>query len=191
MRRILTVLAALVVIMAFAAPALADPPPPDNDKCATIQGGTITDSANNPLTVGFDEFGYNYQAHLFVGTYASSDRISGNGYWGDMTSDYVDDMLIMKWSQDWLANVDCDEDGKLDRGTSGISLGWLTNHVTSVGDEPHTEYFVKIVYVGAGGSLWGVYDIVLEVWNDPANGDTGLYFKAGAPGFGLNDHWTD
>jgi len=182
--------------IALAAPAMAKKP-----ACATISGGTITDSAGNPISLGYDEFGYNYQAHLFVGTYDSSDRVLDGKYWG-LTGDYVDDSLMMKWSNAWLANVDCDDDGKLDRGlvngvVGGISKGWLTNHV--VGDydsdgngsqDAHFTDFVKIVWVGPGGALWNEYEIIQEVWNDPAGGFHGLYSKVGAPGFGLNDHWT-
>lgn len=166
--------------------------------CATIQGGTITDSAGNPLSVGFDQFGYNYQAHLFVGTYDSSDRSSDGTYWGS-TGDYVDDQLIMKWSDDWLSNQDCDGAGKLDRGAdaSGISQGWLTNQnegdYDSDGDgtqDAYYTYFAKIVWVGPGGSLWGQYEIIQEILNDPAGGFHGLQLKVGAPGFGLDDHWT-
>ena len=169
-----------------------------NAGCATIAGGTIVDSAGNPVTVGYDQFGYNYQAHMFNGTYDSSDRNLDGTYWG-VTDDFVDDKLMMKWSDDWLANVDCTGDGKLDRGADagGISQGWLTNHVEgdydSDGDgtqDAHFTDFVKIVWVGPGGSLWRQYDIIQEVLNDPAAGLHGLQMKIGAPGFGLNDHWT-
>ncbi len=177
-------------------PTEAAPPPPDHDRCPTIQGGLITDSGGNQLSVGFDEFGYNYQAHIFVGTYDSSDR-KLDGLYGGIAADYVDDELIMKWSNDWMANVDCDGDTKLDRGTDGISLGWLTNEVTgdydSNGDgvqDAHFTVFEKIVWVGPGGSLWGQYEIILEVINDPSGGLTGLQIREGAPGFGLNDGWT-
>src|SRR3989344_8973093 len=70
--------------------------------CATIKGGTITDSAGDPIQTGYDQFGYNYQAHIFNGTYDSSDRVLDGTYWGD-TGNYVDDTLIMKWSDAWLA----------------------------------------------------------------------------------------
>ncbi len=169
------------------------------DGCNTIRSGLITDSANNPITLGFDQFGYNYQAHLFVGTYDSVDRSIDGTYWGQ-TGDFVDDELIMKWSDDWLSNKDCNGDGKLDRGIPdayGISRGWLTNDVNgdydSDGDgtqDAHYTYFAKIVWVGPGGSLWGEYEIIQEVYNDPVGGFHGLQFKLGAPGFGLNDRWT-
>lgn len=170
-----------------------------NAGCATIQGGTITDSAGNPVQVGFDQYGYNYQAHLFVGTYDSSDRNLDGTYWGD-TADYVDDSLIMKWSDDWLANRDCDGNGKLDRGSAapyGTSQGWLTNQNEGDYDsdgngsqDAHYTYFVKIVWTGPGSPLWGQYTVIQEVYNDPAGGSHGLQSKVGAPGFGLNDQWT-
>jgi hypothetical protein len=190
----LTLVATVVMLMAalFATAAVAAP---KNDTCATIKDGTIADSVGNQISVGFDEFGYNYQAHLFKGPYDGFDRV-----WGNDTSDLADDLLIMKWSDAWLANVDCDHDGKLDRGlvdgaASGISKGWLTNHV--VGDyfdddgaEHHYTDFVKIVWTGPDSPLWGQYTIIQEVYNDPAAGETGLLDKFAAPGFGLNDHWT-
>ena len=180
-----------MIVPAFAAP-----------QCATIKGGTITDSSGNPVVLGYDQFGYNYQAHMFNGTYDSSDRVLDGLYWGDPGSaDYADDTLTMKWSDPWLANVDCNSDNKLDRGlvngvVGGTSLGWLTNHnvgdYTDVnGDLQHYTYFAKIVWTGPGSPLWGEYTITQEVYNDPAGGLTGLYSKVGSPGFGLNNHWTE
>ena len=169
--------------------------------CTTIRDATLLDSAGNPLVLGYDQFGYNYQAHMFNGTYDSSDRVLDGMYWADpLSSDYADDSLIMKWSDAWLANVDCNGDGKLDRGlvdgvADGISKGWLTNqnegdYTDLDGVVQHYTYFAKIVWVGPGGSLWGQYEIIQEVYNDPAGGFHGLQVKVGAPGFGLNDGWT-
>ena len=176
-----------MVVPAFAAPA-----------CETIKSGNITDSAGNPVVSGYDQFGYNYQAHMFNGTYDSSDRTIDGTYWGG-TGDYVDDKLMMKWSDAWLANVDCNGDHKLDRGlvdgiVGGTSMGWLTNHVvgdyTLDGNVQNYTDFVKIVWTGPGSPLWGQYTIIQEVWNDPAGGFNGLYSKIGMPGLGLNDQWT-
>jgi len=183
----------LVLMLASSSVAFAGP-----SGCATIQDGSITDSAGNPLVMGFDQFGYNYQAHQFVGTYDSVDR-KLDGKYGNQTGDFVDDHLQMKWSDDWLSNKDCTGDGKLDRdGFTGISKGWETNLVEGDydsdgdgGQDAHYTYFVKIVWVGPGGSLWGQYDIIQEVYNDPVGGYNGLQFKKGAPGFGLNDQWTE
>ena len=170
--------AAFLLFAVLASPALAD----KSNVCATIKSGLIHDSAGNTVVVGYDQYGYNYQAHMFNGTYDGSDRNLDGTYWGS-TGDYVDDHLMMKWSDDWLANVDCNGDGLLDRGlvgetVGGISLGWLTNHVegayTDANGEQHYTDFVKIVYVGPGGPLWGAYEIVQEVYNDPAAGYNGV-----------------
>ncbi|MEK7555725.1 MAG: hypothetical protein AAB523_00385 [Patescibacteria group bacterium] len=169
--------------------------------CAVIGDGTITDSVGNPITTGYDEFGYNYQAHMFNGTYDSSDRNIDGTYWGS-TGDYVDDSLMMKWSDAWLSNKDCNNDGKLDRGlvngaVSGTSMGWLTNQNEGDYDsdgngsqDAHYTYFTKIVWTGPGSSLWGQYTTIQEVYNDPVGGFNGLLTKIGTPGFGLNDQWT-
>lgn len=201
MRKLIGIFSSAALLAGLlAAPALAAPPPPDHSGCTSIQDGGLTDSAGNPIVLGYDQFGYNYQAHIFNGTYDSSDRNIDGTYWG-LTGDFVDDSLIMKWSDAWLANVDCNGDGKLDRGlgtegyATNTSRGWLTNEV--VGDYTdadglgqHYTWFDKIAWVGSGGSLWGQYEIIQEVANDPAGGFHGLQFMFGAPGFGLNDGWT-
>ncbi len=163
-----------------------------NATCATIQDGTIKDSAGNPIELGYDQYGYNYQAHIF------------NGYSGNYTRPAVPvtsgDKLIMKWSDAWLANVDCDGDDQLDRGlvdgiADGISKGWLTNHyegtyIDGNGETQHYTDFIKIVWTGPNSPLWGQYTVIEEVLNDPAGGYNGLLSKIQAPGFGLNDQWT-
>ncbi len=192
-KKYLLTVTAIIVMLGLAAVTAS---PAAGKQCATIQDGVLTDSYGNLLVMGYDQFGYNYQAHLFNGTYDSVDRVLDGKYWGS-TGDYVDDTLIMKWSDDWLSNQDCDGDGRLDRGTSGVSLGWETNHVIgdydSDGDgidDAHYTYFVKIVWVGPGGPLWGQYELIQEVYNDPLGGYHGLFYKVNPPGFGLNDQWT-
>ena len=158
--------------------------------CATIEGGTITDTKGNPITTGFDKWGYNYQAHLFNGFADNFSRPT--------TLVNLGDKLVMKWSDSWLANVDCDGDHKLDRGlvdgqlTDGISKGWLTNNYTGLNkDGKRYTDFMKIVWVGPEkGDLWGEYTIIQEVWNDKSLGIHGLFSKLGSPGFGLNNQWT-
>ena len=167
-------------------------------QCAKISDGTITDSSNNVITAGYDQYGYNYQAMMFNGTYDSSDRNLDGKYWG-ATGDYVDDKLEMKWSEAWLANMDCNGDHKLDRGlvngvVTGSSKGWLTNHVVgdyldNEGNVQNFTDFVKIVWTGAGSPLWNEFTIVQEIYNDQGTGDHGLLIKVN-PSLGANDHWT-
>lgn len=179
---------------------------PTAAQCTKIKDATITDSVGNPITLGFDQFGYNYQAHLFNGTYDSVDRVLDGKYWGN-TGDYVDDNLIMKWSDDWISNLDCNHDGKLDRGlnaktgsATNVSMGWETNQVEgdyigSDSDSHHYTYFAKIVFdngaacstVGNLACLWGSYGIIEEVYNDPFGGFHGVNHDtlAKPAGFGL------
>lgn len=197
---IMALLATLVVMVSLTISATAASAAANS--CTTIQKGVLVDSTGSPLVLGYDQFGYNYQAHIFNGTYDSSDRVLDGLYWGDPASaDYADDSLIMKWSDPWLANVDCNGDGKLDRGlgtagwSTNTSEGWTTNQINgdytnATGLHKYTQ-FDKIVWVGPGGSLWGEYQIVQDVLNDSAGGFHGLQYKVGAPGFGLNDGWTN
>lgn len=198
-RTVVAVLGAFLGLFVLASSTAAAGPP---TQCTTIIDGGIMDSAGNPLTLGFDKFGYNYQAHEFNGTYDSADRVLDNSYFGT-TGDYVDDHLWMKWSDDWLSNKDCNGDHKLDRGAPGsegyanLSRGWLTNLVEGDYDsddndsqDAHFTDFVKIVWVGSSGSLWGEFQVIQEVFNDPTGGLHGTLAKMPAPGFGLKDHWT-
>lgn len=142
------------------------------DDCVTIQDGLIQYSpghylAGTPIQVGYDPFGYNYQAHLFNGSYANV-YLGGDGfppYQGDTEAylaenpgaaskwywPYRDVDLVMKWNDAWLSNKDCDGDGKLDRhygSDSYIGSGaWETNHMSGGKGKDHWTYFTKIIAV--------------------------------------------
>ena len=196
MTRITTLMAVLILLLT-ASTAFS--------QCPKIKDGQISDNLGIPITLGYDQFGYNYQAHMFNGTYDSVDRVLDGKYW-DSTGDYVDDSLIMKWSDEWLSNLDCDHDGKLDRGlnprtgqSTGTSMGWLTNQVEgdyiADGDSHHYTYFAKIVFdngAACSGSsptcLWGSYSSIEEVYNDPHGGYHGVNRStlAKPAGFGVN-----
>ena len=186
--KIARIVSVLAVILFLTAPAPAVEPP----DCTKIRDGVILDSAGQPVVLGYDQYGYNYQAHMFNGTYDSVDRKLDGKYWG-ATGDYVNDSLIMKWSDDWISNVDCNGDLKLDRGldpktgiSTGISRGWTTNQVEGDyiwgGDSHHYTYFAKIIFVGPATSpdpwaatrLWGQYAMIQEVYNDPDGGYHGV-----------------
>ena len=97
-----------------------------SDSCQTIKDGSIIDSAGIPVSLGYDQFGYNYQAHMFNGWYDNYSRPSEVVEGGDR--------LMMKWNDAWLSNKDCTGDGKLDRHfgylTYRDSGAWLTNHAS-------------------------------------------------------------
>ncbi len=174
-------------------------------QCTTIQSGQLLTSAGDVIQTGYDQWGYNYQAHLFNGTYCDAYR---DAAW---CQPYKDDELQMKWNDAWLSNKDCDGDGLLDRHfgfTSYIGSGaWLTNHQAGVcldakGKKRRWTYFVKIVAAPADASnvggtwyasdgseigpvIWGEFAIIQDVSNDPCSGIHGLqYLSPYSAGFG-------
>ncbi|MCK5828175.1 hypothetical protein KAH43_06575 [Candidatus Bipolaricaulota bacterium] len=173
--------------------------------CTTIQSGTLLASDGSVIQTGYDDWGYNYQAHLFNGMYCDSYRDA------EWCQPYKDVHLSMKWNDAWMSNMDCDGDGKLDRhygNDSYIGSGaWLTNHQS--GEYENEEgatckwtYFVKIVAAPAdavavdgiwyaadgieiGPAIWGAFAIIQEVENDPCAGIHGLqYLSPTRPGLG-------
>jgi len=188
MKKIFSIIAFIAIVVIMLSAGLSAKEKLD---CATIQSGTIVDSAGNPITVGFDEYGYNYQAHMFNGFYDNYSRPlelvdSGN-------------RLQMKWNDAWLSNKDCDGDGKLDRPSPYIgSDAWLTNHEEGVDENgDHYTYFVKIIAVPTtatqndgvwyneegieiGPVIWGSFAIVQEVMS----GEGAIYCSPTGPGLG-------
>ena len=153
--------------------------------CVTLQSGKILYSAGHylagkPIPVGYDAYGYNYQAHMFSGSYLNV-YLGGDGFppYDGNDATYLDKNptvashwawpyravnVIMKWNDAWMSNQDCDGDGKLDRHygfPSYIGSGaWETNHQSGVytdasGKNCKWTYFCKIVAVPLDATLVG------------------------------------
>lgn len=194
----------LVVALAAAlslATIQASPVEGKKNSCTTIQSGELLASDGSVLEVGYDQWGYNYQAHMFNGYYCDAYR---DAAW---CQPYKDVELIMKWNDAWLSNKDCDGDGQLDRPASYIGSGaWETNHQKGEyeldGKTCKWVYFTKIIAVPAdatlignvwynadgveiGPDIWGAFATIQEVYNDPCGGAHGLFYKSpDHPGFG-------
>jgi hypothetical protein len=190
MKRIVMISLLLVLVAALiAAPIMAK----GGDTCITIKDGTLEASSGDLLVLGYDEFGYNYQAHMFNGRYCDYDRVAGGSY--------CDVTLVMKWNDAWLSNKDCDGDGKLDRhrgyDTYIGSGAWCTNHQTGEDEDGKWVYFVKIVAAPAdayeaGGTwyaadgteigpvIWGAFAIIQQV----ESGAGATYVSPSGPGLG-------
>ena len=178
----------------------------EKGNCTTIQSGKLTSSTGVTLTTGFDQWGYNYQAHMFNGKYCHADH---DAPWCQA---YTEGDLIMKWNDAWLSNVDCDGDSLLDRHygfDSYIGSGaWLTNHQSGsyVDDSGATckwTYFVKIVAAPSdaykdgdvwyasdgteiGPVIWGDFAVIQEISNDGCAAEHGVLYQGEAPtGFGF------
>jgi hypothetical protein len=186
--------AALIVALSLAT-IQASPAECKKGDCTTIQSGELLASDGSIIEVGFDDWGYNYQARLFNGKYCDAYR---DAAW---CQPYKEDNLAMKWNDAWLSNKDCDGDGSLDRHygfDSYIGSGaWLTNHQSGKYEENGKickwNYFTKIVAAPADATLtddvwynadgveigpviWGEFAIIQEVSNDTCTGDHGIYY---------------
>ena len=158
--------------------------------CWTIPGGQIYTSQGELITPGYMENGYNYQAHIYQGEFQPG--------WN----------LLMKWNDEWLSNMDCNQDGFLDRPLNYIGSGaWCTNHWSTTyldedGNECIYSKFTKIIAVPAGAyeengywynadgteigeSIWGPFAIVQLIIEDPCQGVEGAqYISPDHPGLG-------
>lgn len=168
MKKIIYITAFLMALISFlqvTKPASAAKPA---DTCAYIKDGTILDKFNDPIGLGYNKWGYNYQAHMFNGMYCDA---YGDAGW---CQQFKDVSLMMKWNDAWMSNKDCGTQGddqlaytslttpdnKLDRhypSNSYIGSGaWLTNHATGT-------------YTSAIQHNWnitGVYDVVFTLGGD-------------------------
>ena len=191
-RRALVTVITLLLIALVVTPVAAD----DKPACTTIQSGELLASDGSVITTGYDEWGYNYQARIFNGTYCDAYR---DAAW---CQPYKDDSLSMKWNDAWLSNQDCDGDGQLDRHYGYDSYqgsgAWLTNHMSgeyegTEGEICRWSYFTKIVAAPAdatsdagvwyaadgteiGSVIWGDFAIIQEVSNDPCAGAHGVQY---------------
>ena len=133
---------------------------------------------------GFDEWGYNYKAHIYNGRYCDYDRVAGG--------DFCDVKLVMKWNDAWLSKDRVRPDTYINSGA------WVTNHQfgSYIGDDGFShdwDYFVKIVAMpsvgydcslSGGYPIWGQFCVVQSIYNDPYAGAEGNEFPPVKPGLG-------
>lgn len=163
----------ILIIMIFTSMSFAAPIKGTliKDQILTYSAGHYLES--EPLTLGYDIYGYNYQAHIFNGYYcniylgtAGFPPYTGDGdAYLDVNPDaanhwawpYHDEKIIMKWNDAWLSKMDRDDDGKLDRHygfESYIDSGaWETNHNYWTDEDGDHEYFIKIIAVRSSDVL--------------------------------------
>ena len=124
---------------------------------------------------GFDQFGYNYTAHNFVGLADGVDRNLDGTVWGDPT--YANDHLVMKWNAQW---DNCNANG-YDNPTY-CAGAWTTNEWNGMLPDGSTviEHY-KIIWVGSlasaspywrdgGYSVWGNYEVIMDQGMSPSTG---------------------
>jgi len=113
---------------------------------------------------GFDEFGYNYKARVFVGKADGVDRNLDGKVWGDPT--YANDWLVMKWSKAW-------DDARF-HGAPWTPDAWCTNEWNGAFSGGSGEvWHYKIIWVGpelknspywreGGYPIWGQFEVIMD-----------------------------
>lgn len=122
---------------------------------------------------GFDQYGYNDTARIFVGLADGVDRNLDGTVWGDPT--YANDHLVMKWNKAWDT---CNDNGYTD---PKFCLGaWTTNEWNGMNpDGSQSNWHYKIIWVGplaeaspywvdGGYSVWGNYETISDHGVDPS-----------------------
>jgi len=136
---------------------------------------------------GFDEFGYNYQARVFVGKADGVDRVLDDKIWGDPT--YANDWLVMKWSKGW-------DDARFHGAPWGPDA-WETNEWNGMNpDGSQSVWHYKIIWVGpelesspywreGGYAIWGQFEVIMDQGIDPSIAEGHIWFALATPnGFG-------
>jgi hypothetical protein len=181
MKRLVTLATLMVVFLLLALPVAADDP-----TCATIQSGNIVYPeghylAGQPVSNGYDAYGFNYTAQRFSGWFVNAE-IGFYGlppYDGDCAA-YVaanpeaeemlgacDDpesfwvlqglQLDIKWNDAYRSRTDCDGNGWFDRHygyeTYMGSGAWYMNHASGVYGGEYMRAFSKVVAVPTDANL--------------------------------------
>lgn len=146
--------------------------------------------AAKPSDKGFNEFGYNDQARVFVGLADGVDRNLNGTVWGDPT--YTNDKLVMKWNSEWDRGND-ENWANLDG--NGYDA-WENNEWNGAVPGGSGEvWHYKIKWVGAelvnsprwvegGYPIWGQFEVIMD--QGTADGEH-LWFTHGIPS-GYNAH---
>jgi hypothetical protein len=196
MKRLVTLATLIVVFLLLALPVAADEP-----TCATIQSGNIVYPeghylAGQPVSNGYDAYGFNYTAQRFSGWWVNA-FLGFDGlppYDGDVEGylaahptaaekEYwwaVGLRLDIKWIDAYRSRTDCDGNGWFDRHygyeTYMGSGAWYTNHVNGTMMGMEWRSFSKVAAVPADAILEG------GIWYTAGGQEIGYAVSDAAPG---------
>ncbi len=121
--------------------------------------------APSAVANGFDQYGYNDVARVFVGAADGIDRNLDDKLWGDPT--YANDHLVMKWNKAW-------ETCNANRSPANCAGAWLTNEWNGkvTGGSGETWHY-KFQWIGTCGGygtplpdggycIWGEYEVIFS-----------------------------
>ncbi len=126
--------------------------------------GAFSLAKGKPTSVGFDEYGYNYAAQVFVGPADGVDRNLDGTVWGDLT--YANDHLKMKWSNGWddarfhdgTWGPDAYEDNQWNgQVPSGSGEVWHYRIIWVGPDPEQSEYWREGGYV-----IWDQFEVIMS-----------------------------
>ncbi len=153
-------LGALALVLATLAASAAHA----QSTCNDISSGLIYDSDGEVITVGPDDWGYNYAEHEFSGTYCDATRGA------PCPTEYEAVGLYMEWNDAWLSNRDCDGDGLLDRHFGFASYRGTDASITN----EMTDYY----FTEAGNFCGWLYKFRAEAAPLDASVVDGVYYSA-------------
>jgi len=149
-------------------------------------GNTCTLANGNIVQRGFDEFGYNRCAHIFVGTGGSWCAQRGSGWDCSGESEYApyaNDKLVMKWNAEW-------DRGNAEDWSNPPYNAWLDNEWNGMvlGGSGEVWHY-KIVWVGpelenslcwreGGYPLWGQFEVIMSHGTYPEDGHQAHFWEA-------------
>jgi len=114
---------------------------------------------------GFDEFGYNYKAKIFVGAADGVDRNLDGTVWGYPA--YANDHLVMKWNAEW-------DRGKAEDWKNPPYEAWTNNEWNGAFPGGSGEVWkYKIKWIGdckpnysptdnGGYCIWGQFEVMMD-----------------------------
>jgi hypothetical protein len=136
---------------------------------------------------GFDEFGYNYDARIFVGPADGVDRVLDGAVWGDPT--YANDLLVMKWNAEW-------DRGNAEDWKNPPYAAWEDNEWNGAVPGGSGEvWHYKIIWVGSelenspywrdgGYAIWDQFEVIMD--QGTSDGEHIWYTHAIPCGYGVN-----
>lgn len=152
----------------------------------TITFGALLLVSTSYAAGGFDDFGYNYNARIFVGPADGVDKILDGKVWGD--SFYANDLLKMTWSKAWDAARFDDAPWTCD--------AWEDNQWNGMMPDGSQEtWHYKIVWVGpdlensdcwheGGYPIWNEFEVIFS--HGTFDGEHIWDVNAFPAGYGIN-----
>ncbi len=157
---------------------------------AAIIGAVLVVPSVANAAGGFDQYGYNYGARIFVGPADGVDKVLDGKVWGDPT--YANDHLVMKWNAAWDA---CNANGY--NNPTYCAGAWTDNEWNGMApDGSSAVWHYKIIWVGSAGaaspywrsggySVWGNYEVIMDQGLDPSFGTGHIWGALATPnGYG-------